>query len=598
MGAGVSTTYPIGTNLWEYEITAGYDNSPKAIAPISDINDDGWDDVIVCSEDNHVRCLNGGASGSSQVLWERDIGSVYSQPDLTITNDINGDGYQEVVVGMAWGVRAVFMLSGKTGDTIWMHDTHEYGDGGWVYMVDCSYDYNADGVLDVLAATGDDSNDLGPKRAYCLDAYTGVSIWECYLSGPGFSVIGVDDFTGDGQADAVAGASNEAETDGKVYGINGATGSIVWTFNPPGSSVWALEQIDDVSSDGIKDVIIGDFSGNIYGLDATNGNQEYSHSLGTVLILRFDKLDDVNGDGHPDILPAHSGTIARVIDGYTGAFVWSQTLVDKSWCVAGASDISGDGIDDVFIGTLYSNNKCYFLNGTDGSELASVYCDSAVDAIASIPDIVGDGSVELVAGLRDGNVVCLSGGTEGAQSSQNVLITSMQNNWNFISIPFSQSMDKIDIVVNFSGMNYTWSDAVTAGYVSDFIFGWDRSGQSYTFNNTLEPGYGYWVYAYGGCELWAENITTTYDDYITDLKTNWNIVGLPDDENVSKTNLVIHYGASDYIWSDAVTAGYVSDFIFGWNRGGQSYIFANALEPGYAYWLYTYQACTLKRAGT
>jgi len=177
-------------------------------------------------------------------------------------------------------------------------------------------------------------------------------------------------------------------------------------------------------------------------------------------------------------------------------------------------------------------------------------------------------------------------------------VASLMQGWNFVSLPFNQSIGKANIIVNYGGINYTWSDAVSDGYLSDYLFGWDRSGQSYTFNNTLEPGYGYWVYAYGGCELWAENITTTYDDYITDLKTNWNIVGLPDDENVSKTNLVIHYGASDYTWSDAVTAGYVSDFIFGWNRGGQSYIFANALEPGYAYWLYTYQACTLKRAGT
>jgi len=593
IGSGVISTYPIGTTLWEYEITTSYDNSPKAMASIPDISGDGWDDVIVCSEDGYVRCFNGGASTTSQVLWERDIGSVYDQPDLFITDDINGDGYKEVAVGLAWGTRAIFMLSGKTGDTIWVHDTHEYGDGGWVYMVDCRYDYNDDGVIDVLAATGDDSYDTGPKRAYCLDAITGDSIWECYLAGPGFSVIGVEDFTGDGVPDAVAGASNEAETQGKVYGINGDTGSIEWTFNPSGTSVWALEQIDDITSDGIKDIIIGDFSGMIYGLDATNGGQEFSNSLGSVIILRFEKLDDVNNDSHPDILPAHSGTTARVLDGITGDSIWSIGLVDKSWNVDRASDISGDGINDVFIGTLFNNNKCYFLNGTDGSELESVSCDSAVDAITSITDIVGDGSVELVAGLRDGGVVCFSGGTGVGSGPQSIHITNMQNNWNFISLPFNQSVNKADVIVNNAGINYTWSDAVSNGYISDYIFGWNRVTQGYGFADTFEPGYGYWIYAYGISGLWAENISVTTDVFITSVKENWNIIGAPDLENIDKTDIIVKYSGTDYSWSDAVSNGYISDFIFGWNRTTQGYEFSDTLENGFSYWMYAYFDCIL-----
>ena len=407
--------YPIGDTIWTYTISTSWDNSPKAIAPIEDINSDGIDDVIVCSEDDYVRCFDGGAIGAGSWIWEHEIyaGDIYSQKGLDIIEDVDGDGYEDVVVGATGGARLIRCISGYSGTTIWTHDTHEYGGGGWVYQVDCSYDYNGDGTTDVLASTGDDSSDTGPKRVYCLDGEDGTSIWERPLGGPGFSVIGVEDFTGDGQADVLAGCSNEGETIGYAKGIDGDTGAQVWSYTTPGSSVWALEQVDDVSSDGIKDVIIGDFSGNIYGLDATDGGQEYSNSIAPAIITRFAKLTDVNSDGHPDIVPAHSTShVTQVIDGQTGSIIWTHAVADQPWNVARTSDVSGDEIDDVLVGTLYNSNYCYFLDGVDGSELESVPYGEAVDAIMAIPDVIGDGSMEMVAGGRNGKVTCISGGLD------------------------------------------------------------------------------------------------------------------------------------------------------------------------------------------
>jgi PKD repeat protein len=414
-GTGASNTYPIGEMIWQYQIPENpIDNSPKAMTSIDDINGDGINDLIICSEDDYVRCLNGNSHENADVLWESPIGSVYSQSDLALTEDINGDGYQDVVIGTAWGGRSIITLSGKTGQTIWQHDTHEYGDGGWVYQVDCQYDYNNDGTLDVLAATGDDSSETGPKRVYCLDGVTGVSLWECPLNGPVFSVIGIEDCTGDGLPDVVTGASNEAETIGKVVGINGATGTSLWTYTVTGSSVWALEQIDDISDDGIKDIIAGDFVGYIYGIGTSNGAEIWQNSCGNVIITRFAKLDDVNGDTHPDIMPAllayGSGHVTHLIDGFTGGFVWNAYLADKPAMVERIDDITWDGINDVVVGTLYTDNYWYFLDGVDGTTVQSGHYDSPIDAITTIPDIVGDSSMELIVGGRYGHVTCHSGG--------------------------------------------------------------------------------------------------------------------------------------------------------------------------------------------
>ena len=415
-GTGLEQDWPMGDTLWQDLITTGYDNSVKAITAIEDVNGDGKSDVIICSEDDYIRCFNGNAHGQGDILWEHEIysGSIYNQQGLVINEDVNSDGYQDVVVGSSWGGRLIRTISGRTGEEIWTHDTHEYGDGGWVYQVDCSFDYNGDGVKDVLATTGDDAGDIGPKRTYCLDGITGVSIWECPLGGAGFSVIGVEDFTGDGHADVITGASNEDETQGFVYGINGSDGDIEWSYPVTGTSVWALGQLDDINSDGVKDVVAGDFSmggGSVYWFDATDGDLLYIYA-GLGPIVRIETIDDVNDDGLRDIVPAYSGSNAMVLDGSKNAIVWMQPIYDKPWVVTRCDDISGDGINDVMIGTLFTDNYVYFIDGTNGSTLGLLNFGTPVDAIGAIPDVVGDGSWEMIAGGRDGSIFCYSGGLD------------------------------------------------------------------------------------------------------------------------------------------------------------------------------------------
>jgi len=411
-GTGEDTDYPIGTPLWTYRIDGGFDNSPKSIMPLEDITGDGVAEVIVGSEDNFVRCFNGNASAEGDVLWEIEIysGSIYQQNCISTIDDINNDGYRDVILGTAWGDESIVAVSGKTGLQLWKHDTHEYGDGGWVYQVDSKYDYNNDNFPDVLASTGDDGNDTGPRRVYCLNGKTGLSIWERYIGGPVFSVIGIEDFTGDGKKDVLAGASNAQETIGRIYGIDGSTGSVKWSYSTAGSSVWGLMQLDDINGDGKKDVAAGDFDGNIYFMSASNGVKLDEVSLGAVLILRLVDIGDVNKNGYRDVLVAHSGTNGLIIDGQSCSFLWYEPLADKSWCVANVGDVTFDGYNDVAIGTLYQDNYAYFLDGTNGNILVEYEALEAVDAVNAIPDIVGDSTMEMLFGDRNGLLTCLSGG--------------------------------------------------------------------------------------------------------------------------------------------------------------------------------------------
>ena len=118
---------------------------------------------------------------------------------------------------------------------------------------------------------------------------------------------------------------------------------------------------------------------------------------------------------------------------------------------------------------------------------------------------------------------------------------------------------------------------------------------------SMMPGYGYWIYAYDDCEFWVENISADPNNYITHLNETWNSIGIPSVQTVNLTDIIVHYNDADYNWTEATTNAnptggpIVDKNIFGWNRPGQNYQLKDILEPGYAYWMWAYYDCILKR---
>jgi hypothetical protein len=186
------------------------------------------------------------------------------------------------------------------------------------------------------------------------------------------------------------------------------------------------------------------------------------------------------------------------------------------------------------------------------------------------------------------------------------ILTVLNYKWNFISLPLNQSINKTDLIIHYNGTDYNWTEAIDPAngpLVDSFIFGWNRGlgGQTYQAIDTLEPGYGYWLYAYEDCEPWTQNISATTNDFITNIGQKWNTMGIPFDQSVDKTNLTLQYNGTDYNWTEATDPAncpIIDSFIFGWNRGlsGQTYQAVDVLEPGYSYWMYAYYDCTMKKS--
>jgi len=190
---------------------------------------------------------------------------------------------------------------------------------------------------------------------------------------------------------------------------------------------------------------------------------------------------------------------------------------------------------------------------------------------------------------------------------ENINIATFTNNWNFISLPLNQSVEKNDLIIRYDGTNYSWDEAIDPMnlFIDPVIFSWNRNSQTYNYmigdSIVLEPGYGYWIYAYENCELWVQNtIMISYDNYITDLKNNWNGIGIPNDESTTLGNLEIIHESITYNWSEATDPGIliIDPVVFWWNSSLQSYQYLidpeSVLEPGWGYWMFVYYDCVLR----
>jgi carboxypeptidase D len=220
--------------------------------------------------------------------------------------------------------------------------------------------------------------------------------------------------------------------------------------------------------------------------------------------------------------------------------------------------------------------------GTSSFDLANGSIDN-VQFVKIIDDNDGDAS-EPNPGFDLDAIQVLSNDTN------EYLITDILSNWNFVSLPFNKTINKNDIIIYDNTSVYNWSEAASSNVVSDFIFGWNRSNQVYTIYDTLNPGYGFWIFSYKPCELRVQNISFSQGNYITNLKTNWNIIGIPDNKTLNKNDILVN----GYSWSEAVNYGIISDFVYSWNKTTQSYYFIDTITSGNALWTYAYTPCELK----
>jgi hypothetical protein len=409
--------------LWSFQANG----SMQAIAAIPDISGDGGPDVVFegyengPSDVNHVFAIRGSSSGVGSVIWSaRPIGGASSGGGwgdncLRLGPDLNGDGTPEVLLGTAWGGRTAYALNGGSGATLWSYDTYaHYGStsSGWIYAMDnLGSDLNGDGVPEIVFCSGSNND-----RVHCVSGADGSFRWVVSGGDAYFDIHSCQDIDADGIRDVVAALGDNSPVSPRVVAYAGDDGHLLWQ-RPLQGTIWNLTLINDVTGDGIREVVAAQLSTNLNCLNGATGAVVWSVAHASQ--QRVATLDDVNGDGVQDIVIGFNGTRAcRVCSGLTGTTLWNTPTSDWTWAVDRIADVTEDGVNDVVAGDF--DGYVYLLDGVTGGIFWSWLNPTAdkVMTIRGVPDLNGNGVPDVVAGTQllyggtGGDVYALEGNTE------------------------------------------------------------------------------------------------------------------------------------------------------------------------------------------
>ena len=83
----------------------------------------------------------------------------------------------------------------------------------------------------------------------------------------------------------------------------------------------------------------------------------------------------------------------------------------------------------------------------------------------------------------------------------------LRNCRNIVGLPDDEPVEKQNLTILYNGTTYSWENATTSNneegepLILSFIYGWNTTSQNYVTIDTLQPGEGYWMYAYYNCTL-------------------------------------------------------------------------------------------------
>ena len=593
-----------GTNgeiVWEYN-TQYCTDSPVVIV---DIDQDGVKEIIYgawkeTDDLAYIRILNGETGTLEQKIGGFD-GYIQSGPSIL---DLDGNNQLDIVIATFQGDNKIYAINGSDYDTLWSFQAND-----WMYHGGSFADIDGDGFLEISIGSYD-------NQVYVLNAENGSLEWNYDVGSYILAPTSLADLNHDGSFELIAATDS-------IHVISHDGINELWNY-PTGGLIWRGASIADIDGDNRLDVCFGSEDGIIRVLNGTTGTEIWSFDIGadygnTFEIDHSPILADFNDDGYLDIFIAGGYGVYPPDDNYGRAYAFSiGNGTGVGWKMF-RHDLRNSGcFDTVFglppyppnipIGPSNGNTNVTYIYSTSaidpdgeqlyfqwdwGNEMSPWYgpYDSEENCnISHSWEVEGSYSIRVRAKDQGGKMSNWSD-TFLVVISNKCHITNLISQWNFVSIPFNLTVDKTNISISFDNLTYSWNDAVSLGIVNNFIFGWDRLGQYYTFADSFEGGFGYWVFSYVSCELWTEELTPMMDSYVTTLDLGWNSVGVPFDQPVAKVDLRVN----DFDWNTAVSNGWVNNFVFGWNRDSQYYHFSDTFNPGHSYWINSYQPCVLKR---
>ncbi|RPI02210.1 MAG: T9SS C-terminal target domain-containing protein [Calditrichaeota bacterium] len=391
-----------------------------SVSGAGDVNNDGYDDVIVGAHYiggsvGRAYIYYGGSSmdNSADVVLSGEGTSSYFGISVSGTGDVNNDGYDDVIVGAYYynsstGRAYIYYGSALMDNTADVTLTGEGTSNYFGYSVADAGDVNNDGFADVIIGAYQFNSSTGRSYIYLGSAGMDNTV-DVTMTGEGagnqfgFAVSGAGDVNNDGYDDVIVGTNKYNSDTGRAYIYLGGAGMDATadvTMTGAGTSYRfgvSVSGAGDVNHDGFDDVIIG---ANYYNYETGRAYVYYGASsmdnsadvtmTGAGTYYRFglsvSGAGDVNHDDYDDIIIGsfgYSSNIGRAYVYLGGAAMDATadiittgegTSSQFGYAVSGAGDVNNDGYADVIVGaTNYQNStgRTYVYYGGGGMDNAA-----------------------------------------------------------------------------------------------------------------------------------------------------------------------------------------------------------------------------------
>lgn len=324
---------------------------------MDDINGDGIKDVVVGTGGNNelVWALSG---RTGVLLWTYGDSTIISDGDVNgvnVTKDFNGDGKKDVLIaasgeGEGNGRHAVICVNGVNGNVL--------------FNVTQNAEFTHSAAPTSTGGAIDFSSNGGP---YGINGFnnSGNQIWTYPIASTAWNLKEIPDINSDGQTDLAAFIG----FGGTITTLSGVNGSMIWNINIGASIDGNIRLMQDLGADGFLD-IVSSGPNVISRVDSRTAVQIWNNFLDGGYVHGVDELNDITGDGVNEIVCGTQNSNLYILTGDSGRTIFTYNFGSPTTNtveqVSNLKSIDGN-VSNEFIGGSRTGRVICFSGGPFGT---------------------------------------------------------------------------------------------------------------------------------------------------------------------------------------------------------------------------------------